>query len=61
MLEQYQVYKGEDDQWYWRLLDKNGKVVAVAGEGFRRRSGAVAAAKRMPEWAKSTVISEVIG
>lgn len=59
-LVQYQIFKGQDKQWYWRLIGPNGKNVAVAGEGFKRRAGAVNACKKMPTWSQSTVITEVV-
>ncbi len=58
-LVQYQIFKGEDKQWYWRLVGKNGETVA-SSEGYTRRANAIKAAKRMPELAQTTVIAEVI-
>lgn len=58
-LSQYQIFKGEDAQWYWRLVGKNGETVC-SSEGFTRRASAVKAAKRMPELAKTEVIVTVI-
>lgn len=34
------VYRGARDQWYWRLRSPNGRIVAVAGEGFKTKAGA---------------------
>lgn len=28
-------------QWYWRLVARNGRVIAVAGEGYLRKSKAL--------------------
>lgn len=34
------VYKsGHDGQWYWRLRAPNGRIIAVAGEGYRTKQG----------------------
>lgn len=36
-----QVFQGADGQWFWRIRSaRNGRIVAVGGEGFRRRSSA---------------------
>lgn len=58
-LTQYQVFKGEDMQWYWRLIGKNGEIVASSA-GFTRRSNAIRAAKKMPEAAATTIISQLV-
>lgn len=58
-LSQYQIFKGQDDQWYWRLIAKNSETVCVS-EGFKRRAGAIRAAKKMPELAQTTVISQLV-
>ena len=33
----FEIYIGEDDQWYWRLVDGNYKTVATGAEGYTRR------------------------
>lgn len=67
-LAQYQIFKavatnasGVEPKhlWYWRLVGRNGEIVCVS-EGYTRRSGAIRAAKRMPELANTDVISQVI-
>lgn len=55
-LKQFEIFIGEDKQWYWRLIGPNGQIVAVAGEGFRRRAGAVNSCKKLHEWSDTTVI-----
>lgn len=32
----FEVFKGGDGQWYWRLVGANGQVLAVS-EGYTRR------------------------
>lgn len=59
MLAQYQIFKGSDNQWYWRLVAKNGETVC-SSEGYKRRSSAIKACQRMPELAQTTAISEVV-
>lgn len=33
----YALYRGRDGDWRWRLVARNGRVVADSGEGYRRR------------------------
>ena len=40
-------YEGEDGQWYWRLIAKNGQTVMIGGQGFDSRWNAKRAAKRI--------------
>lgn len=30
-----------DNQWYWRLVARNGRTIATGAEGYKRKSGAV--------------------
>lgn len=39
---QWQIFKGEDGQWYARLRARNGRILAQT-EGYRRRSNVYAA------------------
>lgn len=43
MTKQYtaQVYKDAAEEWRWRLVAKNGNIVAVGGEGYKNRSEVV--------------------
>lgn len=59
-MNQYEIFKGEDKQWYWRLVAKNGKIVCQS-EGYKRRSQAIKTAERMPELADTTAIVENLG
>jgi uncharacterized protein YegP (UPF0339 family) len=43
---QIEVWKSPaDGEWYWRLRGRNGRVLAVGGEGFQRRGGAIKGAR----------------
>lgn len=59
MVVQYQIFKGSDKQWYWRLVGANGETVC-SSEGYTRLSSAIKACQRMPELAQTTAISEVV-
>lgn len=58
-MTQYQIFKGQDKQFYWRLVGKNGETICVS-EGYTRRSSAIKTVKRMPELAQTTAIAETI-
>ena len=34
------IYRDRKKQFRWKLVAKNGKKIAVAGESFQRRAGA---------------------
>ena len=42
----YIVYEDSSGKFRWRLMSRNGRIVADSGEGYERRSGAEKAAKR---------------
>lgn len=58
-MNQYQIFKGADKQWYWRLVAKNGEIVAQS-EGYTRATSAIKAAKKMPELASTTNIVRLV-
>lgn len=33
----FELYKGKDGDWLWRLRVQNGNVIADSAEGYRRR------------------------
>ena len=43
----FEIYRGRDDEWRWRLRHRNGNILAASGEGFEKRSDALAAAERV--------------
>jgi uncharacterized protein YegP (UPF0339 family) len=36
----FELYRDEADQWRWRLVHRNGNIVADSGEGYARKAGA---------------------
>lgn len=49
MAASFELYKGGDDQFRWRLRSGNGEIIADGGEGYTRKDGAengIAAVKR---------------
>jgi len=43
----YEVYQDSADEWRWRLIHKNGRILADGGEGYDSRSGARDAVDRV--------------
>ena len=40
-MPQFEVYKGKNGSWYWRLLSRNGRIIADGGQGYTRKEGAL--------------------
>lgn len=36
-MKNFQTFKDRKGEWRWRLRARNGKIVASAGEGFKRK------------------------
>lgn len=48
------VYKGTNGEWRWRLVARNGKIIATSHEEFSKMSNAIRAVKRVDELLKAT-------
>lgn len=35
------VYEGKNGDWYWKILAKNGNIIANGGEGYKNRNVAL--------------------
>ena len=44
-----EIYEDDAGEWRWRMVARNGKIVADSGEGYRRRLGALRAVLRLLE------------
>ena len=44
----YEIFEGEDGQWYWRLKSSNNRIVAQS-EGYTRKYDAESAAKKLAD------------
>jgi amphi-Trp domain-containing protein len=40
-LARFEVYRGRDDEWRWRLRHRNGNIIATGGEGYTRKHNAL--------------------
>lgn len=36
-------FQGKNNQWYWKLVARNGRSIAISGEGYKRRRGCLKA------------------
>ncbi|MFC7026766.1 DUF1508 domain-containing protein [Halomicroarcula sp. GCM10025710] len=43
----FEIYEDRAEEWRWRLRHRNGEIIADSGEGYPKRSGAVAAIERV--------------
>jgi len=43
----FEIYEGADGAWRWRLRHRNGNILADGGQGFPKRSAAVASIERV--------------
>ncbi|QLC35479.1 DUF1508 domain-containing protein (plasmid) [Halarchaeum sp. CBA1220] len=37
----FEVYRDDVDDWRWRLVHRNGNIIADGGEGYSRKAGAL--------------------
>ncbi|GAA0302061.1 HVO_2922 family protein [Halarchaeum salinum] len=37
----FEVYRDDIDDWRWRLVHRNGNIIADGGEGYSRKAGAL--------------------
>lgn len=52
----FEVYQDRKKQWRWRLLAKNGKIVADSSESYTRMSDAVRAAATVKKAVRELVL-----
>lgn len=41
------MFKDKGREWRWRLVARNGRSIAVSGEGYKRRGAALKAIHRV--------------
>lgn len=54
----FEVYKDEADEWRWRLIRRNGRIIADSGEGYTERSSAMEAVERVQSLSGETEVYE---
>jgi uncharacterized protein YegP (UPF0339 family) len=45
-MSRFEVYEAQDGEWRWRLIARNGEIVAT-GEGYKTRNGAIRGTESM--------------
>ncbi len=40
------IFKGDNNEWYWHIVAKNGQIIADGGEGYKTRWGCKRAVKK---------------
>lgn len=41
MVARFEIYKGQIGDFHWKLIHKNGRVIAKCGEGYTTRVNAL--------------------
>ena len=54
----FEVYRDEADEWRWRLIRQNGRIIADSGEGYTERSSAMEAVERVQSLSGETEVYE---
>ncbi|SEA19484.1 Uncharacterized conserved protein YegP, UPF0339 family [Haloplanus vescus] len=57
----FEVYEDAAGEWRWRLVARNGEIVADSGEGYGSRSGAREAAERVRGGAPEADLPDIDG
>jgi uncharacterized protein len=52
------LFRDKSREWRWRLKARNGRNIAVSGEGYKRRSGALAAIELIRAYSMAVKIEE---
>jgi uncharacterized protein YegP (UPF0339 family) len=47
MATKFRVYEDDADEWRWRLVARNGEIIADSGEGYVSKRNAREAAERV--------------
>lgn len=47
MSANYELYEDEEGDWRWRLVSRNGNIIADSGEGYSSKEGAESAIERV--------------
>lgn len=54
----FEIYRDKAGEWRWRMVCRNGRVVADSGEGYTRRRDARRAAEMVIGGARWAVVVE---
>ncbi|MGE4074929.1 MAG: YegP family protein [Reyranella sp.] len=51
----FEVYRAKDG-WRWRLWARNGRIVAVSGEAYKRAAAAVKQCENLQDYAAQSTV-----
>ena len=51
------IYK-DNNLYYWKLIARNGRVIAYSGEGYKTKWGVVRSIGNLSKYANSPIIDE---
>jgi len=54
----FEVYKDKAEEWRWRLIRQNGRIIADGGEGYTERNDAMEAVERVQSLSGETEVYE---
>jgi len=46
MADKCEIYKDSKNEWRWRKIAPNGKIVGASSEGYKNKADCIANAKR---------------
>jgi uncharacterized protein YegP (UPF0339 family) len=53
------MFKDEIGEWRWHLVGRNGRIIAAAGEGFKRKGACKKSVEKVREGAlMATIVDE---
>jgi uncharacterized protein YegP (UPF0339 family) len=55
----FEIYKDKKEEFRFRLVAKNGEIIALGSEGYAAKRSAINAMKKLKDWANTDVINEV--
>lgn len=51
----FDIFKAKDG-WRWRLWARNGRIVAVSGEAYKRKAAAVKQCENLQDYASQSTV-----
>lgn len=58
MAAKFEIYKGKIGDFYWRLTQANGQIIADSGEGYTTKVNAIHGVNSVKENAPSATIED---
>lgn len=58
MPPEFEVYQGDDEQFYWRLKAGNGQIIATGAEGYTTKGAAIRAVDGVEKSVAAIVVAK---